>query len=284
MIYFTDAEIDQLISEDFPYYDLTSLSIKLGSKVARISFATRQNTVICGTEEVLKIFEKFKITPTLFSFSGEQIEAGIKFLEGEGLAKNVHAIWRTTANLLEFASGVATRTRSLVEAANAVVEGIPIVTSRKTIPFTKKIAMKAVRIGGAHIHRLNLSDSILIFDNHIKFLGGLELLVKKIPEIRKQAPGKRLTVEVKTTEEALLMAKSTIDCLQIDKMGASDLSKLVVELKKINPKLFISASGNINEENIGSYAETGIDMIITSYPYYGKPADLQVNIEPVFDL
>jgi molybdenum transport protein len=278
MIYFTDAEIDQLISEDFPYYDLTSLSIKLGSKVARISFATRQNTVICGTEEVVKIFEKFKIIPTLFSFSGEQIESGIKFLEGEGLAQNVHAI------LLEFASGVATRTKNLVDAANEVVEGLPIVTTRKTIPFTKKIAMKAVRIGGGHIHRLNLSDSILIFDNHIKFLGGIELLLKKIPEIRKRAPGKRITVEVKTKEEALLMAKLSIDCLQIDKMPANELLKLVPELKKINPHLFISASGNIEEDNIREFAATGIDMIITSYPYYGRPADLNVNIEPVFDL
>jgi molybdenum transport protein len=284
MIYFTDAEIDQLINEDFPYYDLTSLSIKLGTKVARISFTTRQDTVICGTEEVLKIFEKFKITPTLFSFSGEQIEEGIKFLEGEGLALNVHAIWRTAANLLEFASGVATRTKSLVEAANAVVEGIPIVTTRKTIPFTKKLALKAVRIGGGHIHRLNLSDSILIFDNHIKFLGGIDALVKKLPEIKKRAPGKRITVEVKTSADALLMAQSSIDCLQIDKMAVGELTKLVKDLKKINPKIILSASGNITEENIGSFAETGIDMIITSYPYYGKPADLHVNIEPVFDL
>ena len=150
--------------------------------------------------------------------------------------------------------------------------------------FTKKIALKAVRIGGGHIHRLNLSDSILIFDNHIKFLGGIDALAKKIPEIRKRAPGKRITVEVKTAEDALLMGKSSVDCLQIDKLPANELLKLVPDLKKINPQLFISASGNINEENIGSFAETGIDMIITSYPYYGKPADLYVNIEPVFDL
>jgi len=284
MIYFTDAEIDQLIGEDYPYFDLTSLSVKLGSKVARISYTTKQNTVICCTEEVLKIFEKFKITPTLFSFSGEQIEKGIKFLEGEGLAQNVHAIWQTTANLLEFASGIATRTRSLVEAANLAIEGIPVVTTRKTIPFTKKIALKAVRIGGGHIHRLNLSDSILIFDNHIKFLGGIEALVKKVPEIRKRAPGKKITAEVKTPREALLLAESSIDCLQIDKVPANELLKLVPDLKKVNPKLLVSASGNINEENIGSYAETGIDLIITSYPYYGRPADIHVNIEPVFDL
>jgi molybdenum transport protein len=284
MIYFTDAEIDQLISEDFPYYDITSLAIKLGTKVARISFSTRQNIVICGTEEVLKIFEKFKITPTLFSFSGEQIEEGIKFLEGEGLAQNVHAIWRTAANLLEFTSGVATRTKSLVEAANSVVDGIPIVTTRKSIPFTKKLAMKAVRIGGGHIHRLSLSDSILIFDNHIKFLGGIDGLVKKMPEIKNRAPGKRITVEVKTAEDAYKIASTSIDCLQIDKMPVNELRKLVADLKKAYPHLFISASGNINVENVGSFAETGVDMILTSYPFYGKPSDLMVNIEPVFDL
>jgi molybdenum transport protein len=284
MIYFTDAEIDQLINEDLPYFDITSLSVKLGSKIARISFSTTQNTVICGTEEVLKIFEKFKITPTLISISGEQIEGGYKCLEGEGLANDIHAIWRTTANLMEFSSGIATRTRKLVDAVNEVTPGLPVVTTTRTIPFTKKLAVKAIRVGGGHVHRLGLSDTILVFDHHIKFLGGIENFAAKIPDIKKRAPGKSITVEVKTAENAILLAKSDIEALQLDKIQAKDLSKLVMEIKQINPRISLRASGNIDEDNIAEYAQTGVDMLITSSPYYGKPADLLVNIEPVYDL
>jgi molybdenum transport protein len=284
MIYFTDAEIDQLIYEDLPYYDITSLSVKLGSKVASISFSTRHETVICGTEEVLKIFEKFNISPTLISISGEQIEEGIKFLEAEGLARNIHAVYRTAANLMEFASGIATRTKKLLEAAREISPAINIASTRKSIPFTRKIAIKAVRSGGGQIHRLGLSDSILVFDHHVKFLGGLENFLTKIAETRQRSEGKSITVEAKNEKEALLIANSAIENLQLDKMPAKAITALVPELRKINPRLRIAAAGNIDLENITEFAATGVDLLVTSSPYFGKPADFQVNIEPVFDV
>jgi molybdenum transport protein len=284
MIYFTDAEIDQLIHEDLPYYDLTSLSVKLGSKVASISFTTRHETVICGTEEVLKIFEKFHISPTLISISGEQIEEGIKFLEGEGLARNIHAVYRTAANLMEFASGIASRMKKLLEAAHEVAPEINIVTTRKTVPFTRKIATKAIRAGGGQVHRLGLSDSILIFDHHMKFLGGLENFVKKIQDIKKRSEGKLVAIEAKNEKEARIIAQADFDILQLDKMEATVIKTLVPELRKLNPRLQIAAAGNIDMENVKEYAASGVDFLVTSSPYYGKPADFKVNIEPVFDL
>jgi molybdenum transport protein len=284
MIYFTDAELDLLINEDLPYYDITSLSVKLGAKVARISFTTTESTVICGIEEALKIFEKFKINPTLLSFSGEHIDGGIKFLEGEGLANNVHAISRTVLNLMEYASGIATRTKSLVEEAQQVKPGIPIVTTRKSIPFTKKITVKAVSIGGGHIHRLGLSDNILIFDNHLKFLGGIENFESKLPEIRKRVAGRKITVVVKSAEDALNMAKTGIDAMQVDKMSAADLTKLITEIRKINPTLDIAASAYIDMNNVAAYAASGANQLVTSSPYYGRPSEFLLNIEPVFDI
>lgn len=284
MIYFNDAEIDQLINEDLPYYDLTSLSVKLGTKVARISYTTRHDTVLCGTEEVLKIFDKFHIVPTLISQTGEHIGAGIKFLEGEGLANSVHAIWRTTANLLEYASGIATRTRQLVQIVEEVNPGIPVVTTRKSTPFTKKLSVKAVNAGGGHLHRLGLSDTVLIFDHHIKFVGGIEALAKKIPEIKKRTAGRSITVEVKNGTDAVLLAHTTVDGIQIDKMPVDELRKLVKSIREVNPHVKIFAAGSIDEKNIGRYATSGVDMLVTSSPYYGKPIDILVGIEPSFDI
>ncbi|MBN1952945.1 MAG: ModD protein [Bacteroidales bacterium] len=284
MIYFTDSEIDQLITEDLPYFDLTSLSVKLGSKVARISFTTRHSTVLCGTEEVIRIFEKFHIQPTLLSVSGEYIDEGIKFLEGEGLAKNIHSIWRVTANLMEFSSGIATRMRELVTLAQAVNKDISVVTTRKSQPFTKKLSLKAIQTGGGNAHRLGLSDTVLIFNNHIKFIGGLDMMISKLPQIAKRAAGRSITVEVQNSEDALKIAGAQLDGIQLDKIPAGELKKLVPKIRKINPSLRIAATGSISASNIQEFADTGVDIIVTSFPYYGRPADFQVNIEPVFDL
>jgi molybdenum transport protein len=284
MIYFTEAEIDQLIQEDLPYFDITCQTIKIGSKIARISFTTTHNTVICGMEEVLQIFEKFNITPTLISFSGEQIESGIKFLEGEGLATSLHAVCRTATNIMEFCSGMATRTKTLVSLANEVTPCIPIHISTKSIPFTKKLTIKAISVGGGYLQNLGLSDMILIGDNHIKFLGGIENLVRKIPDIKKRAAGKSIQIKVTTIPDAITLSKTAIDTLQIDQIAPNELKKLVSEIKKINPTLKIAASGEINETNIGEFASTGADILISSYPYYGRPSEFDVNIEPVFEL
>jgi molybdenum transport protein len=284
MNYFTEAEIDQLIHEDFPFFDLTCQTIKIGSKVARISFTTTQNTVICGMEEVLRIFEKFKITPTLISFSGEHIESGIKFLEGEGLATSLHAICRTATNLMEFCSGISTRTKTLVTLANEVATCIPIQISTKTVPFARKLTVKSICAGGGVIQNLGLSDMILIGDNHIKFLGGIENLVKKIPEIKKRAVGKPVQIEVTTVRDAITLSQTAIDTLQIDRIAPDDLKKLICEIKKMNPTVKIAVSGDIDETNIEKFALTGADILISSYPLYGKPSDFQVHIDPVFEL
>ncbi len=284
MIYFTDAEIDQLITEDLPYFDLTSHSIKMGSKVARISFTTRHNTLLCGTEEAVKIFEKFKINPTLISVSGEKIDEGIKFLEGEGLANDVHLIWRTVTNLMEFASGIATRMNSLNEKAREVNPDISIVTTRKSVPFTKKIAVKAIHVGGGAVHRLGLSDTILIFDNHIKFLGGIGNLIIQLPDIKQRAAGRNISIETKNADDALTLARTNINILQLDKFKAETIKELVPQLRKENPMLKIAAAGDIDINNIQEYATSGVDMLVTSFPYYGRPSDFKVNIEPVFNV
>jgi molybdenum transport protein len=284
MVYFTDAEIDRIINEDVPYYDLTSLSVGLRGQLAKISYSSREDIVVCGTEEALKIFHKFDVTPTLTLLSGNQIKKGTTFLEGEGLAGNVHAVWRITENLIEFASGIATRTKKLVNRAKEASPGVSVVTSRKSIPFTKKLTVKAIHAGGGHLHRLGLSETILIFDNHIRFLGGIDDLIKSLPEIRQSASDRSITVEVKNRKDALRIAEATVDVIQLDKFPPQELRELVKDIRKRAPNIKLIAAGAINLDNIAEYALTGVDIILSSWPYYGKPIDLSITIEPIPDI
>ncbi len=283
MIYFTDQEIDQMIMEDVQYVDLTTSLLKLENKPAKIQISTREPAVVCCTEEVMKIFNRTGIQTTLFTPSGEYLDKEVKFLEGEGLSGTLFAISRTIDNLLRYASGIATRTRLMIEKAHAANKDIIIVTTRKTIPNTRKIAIKAIKAGGAAIHRFGLSESILIYRDHYRFLGGLNNLEKRIRERKSQAGGKSITVEVENIEDALVVARSGIDHIQLDKVSAADIKKLKKETDKINPAIQLAAAGNITIKNVHEFAVSGADILVTSWPYYGEPADMKVTIQPIYD-
>jgi molybdenum transport protein len=284
MLYFTDQEIDQLMTEDVPFYDLTTSLLRLENKPAKIQVSTREPTVVCCTEEVMKIFNKTGIQTTLFTPSGEHLEKDVKFLEGEGLSGNLFAISRTVENLLRYASGIATRTRMLVEKAHEANPEIIVATTRKIIPYTRKIAIKAVKAGGATIHRFGLSESILVYKNHYDFLGGLDNLGKRIKKQRAQTGGKMITVEVNTPEDALKIAGTGIDVIQLDKFSPIDIRKLRKEISKSGAVIKLAAAGDIVLNNIREYALSGADILVTSWPYYGEPADISISIQPIFDL
>jgi molybdenum transport protein len=284
MLYITEREIDDLLIEDVPYFDLTTSLLRLENKPAKIQYSTRESTVVCCTEEAMRIFTKTGLQTTLFTPSGEYLEKGVKFLEGEGLTKNIYAISRTVENLLGFASGIATRTRQIVDKTRGVNPDITIATTRKVIPFTKRISTKAVKAGGASIHRFGLSESILIFENHCSFLGGIDKLGKRIREQKSLIGDKHITVEVKKAEDAITIANSGIDIIQLDKFSPQEIKNIRREIDKINPDIKLAAAGNITIENAADYALSGASILVTSWPYFGKPADLSVNIVPIFDM
>lgn len=284
MLYFTDQEIDQLMTEDVPYFDLTTSLLRLENKPAKIQVTTREPTVVCCTEEVMKIFNKSGVQTTLFTPSGEHLEKDVKFLEGEGLSGNLFTIARTIENLLRYASGIATRTRMLLEKAHEANPDIIVATTRKIIPYTRKIAIKAVNSGGATIHRFGLSESILIYKNHYHFLGGIENLEKRLKEQKARAGGKMITVEVDTPEDALRVAKTGVDVVQLDKFSPADIRKIRKAIQKSGSGIKLAAAGNITLKNVSDYSRSGADILVTSWPYYGEPADMTITIQPIFDL
>jgi molybdenum transport protein len=143
--------------------------------------------------------------------------------------------------------------------------------------------VKAIKAGGAAIHRFGLSESILIYKDHYKFLGGLNNLDQRIRERKAQTGGKSISVEVDSIEDALLIAKTGIDLIQLNKVSVAEINKLRKEISGNNASVKIAAAGNITLKNVHDFAGSGADILITSWPYYGEPADMLVNIQPIFD-
>jgi molybdenum transport protein len=274
-----DSEIEHFVTEDCPYGDLTTALLEIGSKPGRIVFATRHQTVACCTEDAARLFERLECTPSVLCPSGALMEAGVALVEARGDAGSLHMGWKAAVNLLESACGIATRTHALVSAARSVSPAIEVVATRKVFPGTKGVATKAVYAGGALPHRLGLSESVLVFAQHVAFLAGPDELWARLPSIKARAKEKKIAVEVTGEAEALQAVRAGADMVQVDKLGPVEVSKLVKAVKAAAPQVIVAAAGGINVDNVKAYAATGADVLVTSSMYWGKPADIAVTME-----
>ena len=275
----TDSEIERFLLEDCPYGDLTTALLDIGSRPGRILFTTRHETVACCTEEAVRLFEGLGCSAQLLQSTGAVVGAGTVLLEARGPAGALHAGWKAALNLLEAASGIATRTHALVRDAQSVDPDIEVVATRKTFSGTKAVATKAVYAGGGLPHRLGLSESVLVFAQHVAFLGGEEELWAMLPQIRARAREKMIGVEVTEEAGALRAARAGADIIQVDKLGPEDLAALVKAVRAVAPQAAVAAAGGINLDNVRAYAATGVDLLVTSAMYWGKPADIGVSME-----
>lgn len=277
----SDTTLDRWISETVPYVDLTSWTLGLNQQPGRITFTAREDSVVCGTEEVRRIFEKLGMSVSHALISGESVKPGTPLFEATGPVEALHRAWKVSINVLEHSSGIATRTHRFVTLAKSANKDVEVVATCKGCPGTRELTAKAVLAGGGSLHRLGISETIIVFDHHRAFLESFDSFIARIPEWKKKACEKKFVVEAESEEEALALAEAGVDCIQFDKVSPGDLARNVKILRKIQPRIILIAAGGINEQNIAAYAATGIDAIATSAVYFGKPADIGVTMLPV---
>lgn len=279
MAYLSINEIEQLIKEDVPYIDLTSWTLGIREQLGRITYFTREEAIVCGTEEVCKVFKQLGIELEGMIPSGELIKPGDSLISGTGRGADLHMAWKVGQNILDSCSGIATRTKAMVDHVKAISPHVAVLTTRKGFPGTKVLTTKAILAGGAMPHRLGLSETILIFKQHMNFIGGFEGLLEKIPEIKAESCEKKVIVEATELEKALRLCQAGADGIQFDKLTVPELEKVVSVLRKEFPQVTILAAGGINQNNCADYAGTGIDGIVTTSLYRAKPIDIGVKIE-----
>lgn len=279
MAFISINEIDRLINEDVPYIDLTSWTLGIREQEGRITYFTRENAVVCGTEEVRAIFERLHIEMDHMVPSGRQITAGSELITGIGRAEDLHMAWKVGQNILDNCSGIATKTKKMVDIVKAANPNMAVLTTRKGFPGTKTLATKAIMVGGAMPHRLGLSETILIFKQHLNFIGGFEGLLNKLPEIKAECCEKKVIVEATTLEQAIMLCRAGVDGIQFDKMSVADLIPAVVYLRAEFPHKVLLAAGGINETNISEYAKTNVNGLVTTSLYSAKPIDIGVKIQ-----
>ncbi|MBK9442829.1 MAG: ModD protein [Comamonadaceae bacterium] len=268
-----DPHLLALLHDDVPSGDLTTQALGMGLRAGQLSFHARQPMTVCATEEALRLFELAGARATLLLPSGTPTNAGDLLLEAHGSAASLHAAWKAAQTLVEWASGIATATAAVVAESG----GATVACTRKNVPGTKTLSAKAVRAGGGIMHRLGLSETLLVFAEHRLFLN--EPPLGTIQRLRHAQPEKKIVVEVSSLQEASLWADAGVDVLQLEKFTPQAVAdcRAAILSRGDGHRPLLAAAGGIRADNAGAYVAAGADFLITSWPYTVAPRDVQVS-------
>ena len=268
------ALVSLAIEEDVGSGDITSALVIAHDAAGCAVVEARQPLVVAGLDVAAEVMHQ--IDPTLH-FERQEPEGAIA-QPGEPIAlvsgslRSILTAERAALNFLMRMSGVATFTRRFVQAVAGTE--CQIVDTRKTLPGWRVLDKYATAVGGAHNHRVGLSDGILLKDNHIAAAGGVAAAVKVALA---QAPANlRVQVEVETLTDAWAAVEAGADFLLLDNWSAEEMAEAVPQLCE---RALLEASGGIAEDNVRSYAETGIARIsIGALTHSAPAADLALEI------
>jgi molybdenum transport protein len=277
MFWLPDAYLSGLIEEDLHLVDLTSLALRLDECQGELSAAPKKTIVAAGVEAACRLFALAGCQAEILVQSGSAANAGEPLLKASGPADRLHAVYKTAQNVMEYSSGIAGRCREMVLRAREASPFVEILVTRKHMPGAKRLSLAAALAGGASIHRTGLSDSILVFDQHREFIGGVEGLASLLPKMRLGFPEKKLAAEVASVEEAVALAKAGIDVLQLERFNLEELKEAVAKVKSAKPETRLLAAGGVSSSNAKDAAATGIDGLVTSWPYFGPPEDVKMT-------
>lgn len=265
----TDHDLARLLQDDVPSGDLTTGALGIGACPGRLEFKARQAMTAACTEEAVRLCELAGASAELVTPSGTAVAAGTLLLRAAGSAGSLHAAWKAAQVLVEWASGIATSAATIVAAAG----DIPVACTRKNAPGTKALSAKAVRAGGATMHRLGLSETLLVFAEHRLFLD--ETPTQTVARLKRRQPEKKIVVEVATPDEATVWAQAGADVLQLEKFAPEQVQQWRTAMTDFRGVLAIA--GGVRADNAAAYVAAGADLLVTSAPYFAPPRDVQVE-------
>ena len=277
MVRLSQSRIDYLMEEDVPYIDLTSTVLGISEEQGEMQYFTREACTVAGAEIVARMAENAGCQASVMHPTGSAAQPGETIVTVTGSVGALHQVWKAGLNVLDHLSAVATKTRAMVDSVHKANPHCEVLTTRKSMPGCKDLLIEAIMAGGAFPHRLGLSETVLVFEHHMTFLGGFDAFVEHLPDFRSRCIEKKLFVEA-TPEQALTLARAGVDGIQLDKVPASTLKTLAPELRAIDPRLTLIAAGGINPANAADYASTGVDGLATTCLYTAKPLDMSVRM------
>ncbi|NLB36071.1 MAG: carboxylating nicotinate-nucleotide diphosphorylase [Clostridiales bacterium] len=272
--FYIDELIKTAIKEDISYFDAATDSLLNPDENGKAYYLAKADGVLCGLTIALRVFELLDSSfhAQVFKNDGDEIKKGDIIAELFGKTAMLLKGERTSLNVLQHMSGIATATAQAVK----LVEGtnVQITDTRKTLPGLRALEKYAVTCGGGKNHRFNLSDGAMLKDNHIDAAGGI---TKAVEAVRgKLGHMIRIEVETRNLDEVKEALSAGVEIIMLDNMTNEEMKK-AVELTAGRAKL--EASGGITAENLRSVAETGVDIIsLGALTHSVKAFDISMKI------
>lgn len=244
------------LREDIGTGDITTQSTIPEDRTARGDFIAKEGGILCGLEVCRAVFAAVdrEVRFRAFFKDGDRAERGAKIAEVSGRAASLLTAERLALNLLQRLSGIATKTNEAVTRVRGT--NAKISDTRKTTPGLRLLEKYAVKVGGGYNHRFNLSDGILIKDNHIAAAGSIANAVRAA---RENAPHTlKIEVEVETPEQLAEALQAGADIIMLDNM---DCDRMAQAVRTVNGRALTEASGNMGEKDLLAVAQTGVDII-----------------------
>ncbi|WP_139991397.1 carboxylating nicotinate-nucleotide diphosphorylase [Paenibacillus paridis] len=266
------------LAEDIGSGDITTETTIPRDSRSKAVIHVKENGIIAGLPIARLVFEVVDST-LVFEENvqdGDYVDKGTVLATVEGSTHSLLTGERLALNLMQRLSGIATKTRSFIDA----LEGLPVrlVDTRKTTPGHRKLEKYAVRVGGGANHRFGLYDAVMIKDNHIKGSGGIRAAVEaartKIPHTMK--------IEVET--ESLKQVDEALECgadiIMLDNMDHAMMKEAVARIKIASPHVIVEASGGVTLDTVKGIAACGVDVISVgglTYSFHALDISLDLN-------
>ncbi len=267
--------VDLALEEDLLLGDVTSDATLDATAQGQGYFLAKEDLVLCGTEVAARVYERLGARCTFAREDGARVAKGERVGEARGPVRALLAAERTALNFLQRLSGVATVTRSCVEALARGGGRTRLLDTRKTTPGWRMLEKGAVRAGGGKNHRFSLGDGILIKDNHVAACGGVAEAVRRA----RARANALLRIEVEVVDlpglDAAIAAGA--DIVLLDNMDDALLADAV---RRAAGRVKLEASGNMSLERLPRVAATGVDFVsMGAVTHSAKAVDISFELK-----
>ena len=254
------------LQEDMTSEDISTNAVMPKEQRGTVDLICKQDGVIAGLDVFIRVFELLdeKTTATLLCQDGDTVKKGQLLATVQGDIRVLLSGERVALNYLQRMSGIATYTRDIAK----LLQGsqTTLLDTRKTTPNCRIFEKYAVRVGGGHNHRYNLSDGVLLKDNHISAAGGITNAVRMA---KAYAPFvHKIEVEVETLEQVKEAVEAGADIIMLDNMTPEQMRQAIA---LIGGRAQTECSGNVTRENIAALTALGVDYISSGALTHSSP-------------
>src|SRR6266481_2082833 len=283
------AVLQNALLEDRATRDATSYACVEPGQRATATVLAKQDCVLAGVGVIPAILDVFAaLDGAVISHyevtSHPEIFDGVRLHKGQSIAVIRHnarvilSCERVILNFLQRMSGIATLTRKFVDAVSGTKARI--LDTRKTVPGLRSLDKYAVRCGGGQNHRLDLSDGVLIKNNHIALSGGIVPVLERAHRNRRGA--QPIEVEVQTLAELQEALTHGAEAVLLDNMSVEQVKEAVARCAREGRRVPVECSGGINLENVRGYAQSGVDFIsVGALTHSAVAVDISLRVTPV---